>query len=55
MLSTASVSMMLVGSAVLPFVIGKLLPGIPFLSTATGVGVTALAELIAGRVWRRVV
>src|SRR5262249_19082630 len=55
MLLTVSVSMMLVGLIVLPFVIGKFLPSIPFLGTATGVGVTVLAEWIAARVWRHIV
>jgi hypothetical protein len=55
LLWTVSVSAMLVGLAVLPLVIGKLLPGIPFLDTAAGVGTTVLVESIAARIWRWVV
>jgi hypothetical protein len=52
---TVAVSAMLVGLAVFPFMIGMLLPGVPFLDTAAGAGVAVLAEAIAATIWRRVV
>jgi hypothetical protein len=52
---TVMVSAVLVVLLALPFVVGKLVPGVPFLSTAVGAGFTVIVEFVGAKAWARIV